>query len=135
MLDRHFFHYEDLEEWRDGMWKIVRGKKRADYINASADLMRCPDEFKTAMMSALEEWPNSSRHNLSAESINRIAWLGHAGCCVCCGSPEDCTRAGWHMLTKDEQDAANRVAEEVLNVWVSRNQWRGTLFGWSMGLC
>lgn len=135
MLDRQFFHYKDLEEWKAGMWRIVRGTKRKDFANAAADLMRCPDEFKDAMISAISEWPKSCLHNLSAESINRIAWLGHAGCLLATGSPEECTRNGWHMLSKDEQDEANRVALEVLTLWIDRNQWRGTLFGWSEGLC
>lgn len=135
MLDRQYFHYEDLEEWRAGMWRIVRGTKRHDLSVAAADLMRCPDEFKAAMQSATREWPKSCLHNLSAESMNRLAWLGHAGCLIATGSPEECTRNGWHMLNKDEQDEANRVAQEVLDEWLSHYQWRGTLFGWSMGIC
>lgn len=135
MLDRHYFHYEDLEEWQAGMWRIVRGQKRHDFSNAAADLMRCSDEFQAAMLSATAEWPKSCLHNLSAESINRLAWLGHAGCLIATGSPEECTRNGWHMLTPSEQDEANRVAQVVLDDWVAKHQWRGTLFGWSMGLC
>ena len=84
---------------------------------AAASLMRDPSAFKSAMMRALELWPNSCLHNLSADSVNKIAWLGHAGCCLGAGSPEENTRIGWHMLTQHEQDEANRVAAEVLTAW------------------
>ena len=119
MVERVFHHYEDLEEFHAGMWRIVRGKERQNNIEAAADLMRCPEEFKEAMMQALTLWPKSCEANLTADSVNRIAWLGHAGCCIAAGSPEENTRAGWHELTKSEQDEANHVADEVLKAWVS----------------
>jgi hypothetical protein len=75
------------------------------------------EAFQEAMARALIEWPRSCEHNLSAENINRIAWLGHAGCCVARGCPEEATRAAWHTLTVDQQNEANRVAGIVLAKW------------------
>jgi hypothetical protein len=116
---RQYFHYEDLEEFTAGMWRIVRGSMRIRNAAASADLMRHPENFKVAMYRAVKEWPKSCLHNLTAEAVNRIAWLGHAGCCLGVGSPEENTRIGWHMLTAAEQMAANAAAMEVLNYWES----------------
>lgn len=112
-----FFHYEELEEYAAGMWKRPTGAVRKTYVEEAADLMRCPDEFKEAMAQALEIWPKSCAHNLTSLDSNRIAWLGHAGCCIATGSPEECTRVGWHTLDSAEQDEANRVAAEVLAHW------------------
>lgn len=117
MNERIYHHFGDLEEYHSGMWRIIRGEERKKHILAAASLMVDPDLFKIHMSSALEQWPNSCEHNLTAENVNRIAWLGHAGCCIGVGSPEDCTRAGWHTLDKLQQDEANRVAAEVLTVW------------------
>lgn len=117
---RVYFHYEELEEYKQGMWKIIRGAKRKEYIGKASDLMRRPAEFKTAMQSALKSWTNSMLFNLTAIGVNKIAFLGHAGCCVSTGSPEECTRVAWHTLTKSEQDEANRVAGEVLEEWIAR---------------
>lgn len=121
MIDRVYFHYQDLEEWRDGMWRIVGGKKRQSNGEAAAKLMQDSPAFEAAMMRALEEWPNSCRHNLSAEDTNRLAWLGHAGCLLAAGSPEENTRYGWHMLTTKEQDEANATAQKVLDAWIEAN--------------
>lgn len=115
--ERVYFHYQDLEEYKQGMWKIVRGDRRKSYIEAAADLMKTPDEFKAAMVSAIEQWPKSCAHNFTAEGVNKIAWLGHAGCCISVSSPEDCTRTAWHTLSRQEQDEANRVAAEALEAW------------------
>lgn len=113
-MTRIYHHYERLEEFHAGMWKRLTGDDRKRFVLSAADLMRCPDEFKAAMASALTEWPNSCEHNLTSLDSNRIAWLGHAGCCIATGSPEECTRVGWHTLNKQEQDAANEAAAEVL---------------------
>lgn len=115
---RVYFHYEDLEEFQCGMWRIVRGEKRLANARRAAALMRISTDFETAMRRALKEWPNSCAHNLTADGVNKLAWLGHAGCLLGAGSPEENTRIGWHMLNPAEQDEANRVAQLVLDTWV-----------------
>lgn len=122
MSDRIYHHYNDLEEYHCGMWKIVRGKERKEHVANAADLMKSPTDFKDAMMEVLEAWPKSCDANLTAESVNRIAWLGHAGCCIVAKSPEEATRVAWHTLDQAEQDEANRVAEEVLNIYLARRR-------------
>jgi hypothetical protein len=120
-MRRVYFPHTELEECRDGMWKIVTGKAKVAFANAAADLMRDSQAFESAMMRALEVWPNSCLHNLTAEDTNRLAWLGHAGCFLQTGSPEENTRCGWHMLTTAEQAEANATAQRVLDAWVEAN--------------
>ena len=117
-MDRVYYDFRELEEYRDGMWRIVRGDERKILVKKSADLMMDPELFKTAMLRALDEWPNSCQHNLTCEGMNRIAWLGHAGCCLNHSAPEDCTRAGWYKLDDDQMAEANKAAAEVLESWL-----------------
>lgn len=121
-LKRVYRHYEELEEFHAGMWRITHGDVRKGHVKAAADLMRDPDAFKAAMKRATALWPKSTEVAMTAEDTNRIAWLGHAGCCVGVGSPEEATRAGWHTLNASEQDEANRVADEVLQEWLEGYQ-------------
>ena len=126
---RKYHHYSRLEEWRDGMWRIERGDQRRANAERAADLMRRPRDFEAAMRRAFVEWPTSCEHNLTAENANRIAWLGHAGCCLGVGSPEENTRIGWHMLNRSEQDEANAAAARVLSDWQRQNVTQMQLFG------
>jgi hypothetical protein len=119
MIDRVYHHYERLEEFQCGMWRIVRGEQRMANAKSAAGLMRDSVRFASAMRRALAEWPVSCEHNLTAEDTNRLAWLGHAGNLLGVGSPEENTRIGWHMLTQDEQDEANRTAQVVLDEWLA----------------
>ena len=114
---RVFHHYEDLEEYKDGMWRNVKGAERKKYIKASERLMKNIPKFKGNMSKAIKRWRKSCEHNLTVIAANRIAWLGHAGCCIGVGSPEECTRAAWYLLNDEERNNANRAALEVLMKW------------------
>ena len=122
MLTRVYYRYDELEEFKCGMWRIVRGEDRKQFSMAAARLMIDAQKFKSFMLRALNEWPKSCAHNLTCEGMNRIAWLGHAGCCLGTGSPEEATRAGWYRLNQAQMDEANRVADEVLQYWHSDPQ-------------
>lgn len=122
MSERIFHHYEKLEEYHAGMWKIVTGKQRKEHVANAADLMRDPDAFRAAMERALVDWSTSCEANLTAESVNRIAWLGHAGCCIATGSPEEATRCAWHTLDRNEQDLANEAAAQVLELYLRQRR-------------
>ncbi len=123
-LERQYFHYEELEEYQCGMWRVCRGDERKTHIKAAADLMRDCDGFKKWMREAIEQWPNSCAHNLTVVAANRLAWLGHAGCLLGTGSPEECTRAGWYELTDAERDAANVAAAVVVAEWEAAHEGR-----------
>lgn len=116
-MKRVFHSHDKWEEFSAGMWRVVHGPKTQDFIDAAADLMRSPEEFKLAMLRAVSDWPISCKVNLTAKGMNRQAWLGHAGCCIAVNSPENCTRLGWHTLSQREQDEANRVADEAIQIW------------------
>lgn len=121
-MNREFYAYHELEEYQCGMWRIVRGEERKRFIMASADLMRDVSAFYEAMCTAVRVWPKSCAQNLTVEAMNRIAWLGHAGCCIAVRSPEDCTRAGWYYLDDKQMEEANAAAARALAQWVPNGQ-------------
>lgn len=118
-MKRVFYHHEQREDLaQNGMWRIVSGtKEREDFIRRSAELMANPELFKRAMMKAIDLWPKSCEVNMTSSSTNQRAWFGHAGCFLSTGSPEDCTRLGWHTLTEDQQRVANAAADEAIEAW------------------
>jgi len=114
---RIFHHYQDLEEYRNGMWRKAKGDAKNQYIKKSFELMKNIYLFKDSMRQAIIKWVRSCEHNLTIIPSNRLAWLGHAGCCIYAGSPEECTRKAWHLLTDEERNNANRAALDVLAEW------------------
>lgn len=130
-MKRVFFHFKECEEFSAGMWRMVTGADREPYILATARLMGNPQEFADAMRKAVAQWPTSCEYNLTCASNNHRAWMGHAGCCIATGSPEELTRLGWHRLSGDQQDAANAAADMVIAEWLAVYvAARQPLFAW-----
>lgn len=124
-FDRVYYHYSELEDFHAGMWRATTGAGRKAHIEAAAALMRDSDAFLEAMKRAVDEWPKACEAAFTADAINHLAYLGHCGCCIAVGSPEEATRAGWHTLDTAEQDEANRVAQVALNYWEAKYSARG----------
>lgn len=119
-MNRIYHPHTKLEEVSSGMWRIVSSQERNEYAIKACLLMKDTNAFEAAMRRASFDWVKSCEHNLTETSMNRIAWLGHAGCCIALGSPEDATRQGWWMLNQAEQDLANAAAAKVLKEWEGR---------------
>lgn len=106
----------DLEENHPhgGMWQMPTAGSRDGFITASAGLMAEPARFADSMRDALSRWPRSVVNALSTPGLNLRAWLGHAGCFLATGSPEETTRLGWHTLNEFQQRDANAAADTVI---------------------
>ena len=120
-MKRIFHRYEKCEEYSAGMWRKVPPQDRQQYVKASAELMLNPQMFRAAMIKAANEWKHSCETNLTAPTVNKRAWLGHAGCCIQAGSPEDLTREAWGALDQEAQDLANQMADEAIAYWMERH--------------
>lgn len=120
-LRRVYHHYTLWEDAAHGMWRRnTSGEERADYRRKAASLMTNAEAFYEAMAQVTREWKYACEANFTAWSVNRQAWIGHAGCCLATGSPEDVTREAWHLLSKEQQDAANRAADRAIAEWETR---------------
>ena len=93
---------------------------RDDYVRKAKTLMVDTNKFERAMVRAIDEWPRSSEHNLSASTVNRLAWIGHAASYLATGSPEELTRIAWHLLSEPKQAAANEAASRTVLKWEAR---------------
>lgn len=128
---RKYFSYLDLEEYEGGvgMWRVVAGvSTRATHVDAASALMANPGKFADAMRIALRKWPNSCINAFTTEGNNQRAWLGHAGCYLATGSPEETTRLAWHTLDPAEQFAANDAADRVIAEWRAAQDVASTQF-------
>lgn len=88
----------------------------AHYREFLADLGR----FGAALEVVTTQWPNSCQHYLTNDRMNRIAWLGQAAVAQALGIPSGC-RGGYNRLTTEQKEAADNLALEYLNRWLSAN--------------
>lgn len=116
MIERIYHNHERLEEHSFGMWKNIYGDQRERLIAEAIKFTGNADLYGIFMMRVVKEWRYSCEHNLTKD-INRQAWIGHAATCLAIGCPEDITRIAWHQLSKDQQDRANKKADEAIKYW------------------
>jgi hypothetical protein len=72
--------------------------------------------FKQGLQGVLDNWINSCEHYLTNKAMNRIAWLGQAAMCYSTGVPSKFC-AGFNLLTNEQQERANEIALQYLNIW------------------
>lgn len=120
-LMRIYHHHSKLEEYPHGMWKSVFGEERERLIKEAVKFTGNAELYGVFMMRVANEWKYSCEHNLTAE-INRQAWIGHAACCLAIACPEDITRIAWHQLTQEQQNKANKKADEAIEYWEKKCQ-------------
>lgn len=99
------------ENGKDGLDDEVCKKSYADFLSDD-------DRFRAALERVLAEWGKSCEHYLTNEGMNRIAWLGQASACLALGLPSK-YRSGYFLLSDDQQKAADLIALEYLNRWLT----------------
>jgi hypothetical protein len=96
---------------------VLFGEPTDAGIQNAVAVLSDADRFAAACVAVFHRWPVSTAVSLSDTGRNRRAWLGRAAACIDGGSAELATRAAWWMLTVEQQDRANEVADEEIAKW------------------
>lgn len=119
--NRIFHTYDKWECYKAGFYKnTFDGKTKQECEEAYRDFLSDIPRFKRALERVITEWKNSCEHYLSNSAMNRIAWLGQASMCIETGIPA-AFRAGFGLLTPEQQNEANEAALVYLNKWLEAN--------------
>lgn len=116
-IKRVFHRWEKCEEYKTDMWRTVPIEKRDDLQVQSRQLMIEHDSFEYVCKMVVDSWPFSCEAALTASTMNHQAWIGHAACAFNHNAPEDITRLAWRTLTKEQQDLANKAADNAIAYW------------------
>jgi hypothetical protein len=110
-------------KWEDYCHNFYGGfnttKTKRETIEDYANLLRDIPRFEAALKVIIKEWPYACEHNLTNEALNRIAYLGQAACALEYHVPHYVSCSGYNLLTPEEQQAADKKAEEYLNIWLA----------------
>lgn len=118
-MSNGWHHWETWECIPVGMYETrpPNGFDEESALRAYEEFLRDLPRFESALCRVLDEWPISCEQFLSNSSINRIAWLGQSSMSISTGIPA-CFRAGFKLLSDDEQAAANAMADKYFRVWL-----------------
>ncbi len=118
-MERIYHRWEKWEDYPAGFFENhpPKGLTPDQCQQMYAEFLRDLKRFKKAAYRVIDEWPNACEHNLTNPNMNRIAWMGQAAMCIETGVPAQ-YRGGYHLLTLEEQKAADLTALDVINYWM-----------------
>ena len=118
-MNRVYHRYEHWECYPAGFFNehppkgMTSGQCQQKYAEFLAD----KKTFELACYEVVDKWINSCEHNLTNETMNRIAWMGQAAMCIHTGISSK-FRGGYHLLTEQQQKEADLIALKVINYWM-----------------
>ena len=125
-MNQIFHHYTLWEDANNGMWKSVSGKEREVMLEDAVRFTGDHILYGSWMMKVIKAWPVACEQNLTNQSINHQAWIGHAAVCLALGIPEDITRDAWWKLTDRQRNDANKQADAAIAAWTSDHKQKTT---------
>jgi hypothetical protein len=118
---RIYHPYWKWEDYQNGLYANVEDaftEEDTEFLsNLAKELLTDPEAFFFVASKVISEWRFASEENLTNDSRNKQAWIGQASCCYVLGVPEFITKYGWRLMTPEQQDEANRVADTVIRIW------------------
>lgn len=108
----HYEKWEDFHNWLYKFWECTEEIKEKCY-----DLFVNLEELEMYMKRVVDEWKYSAEQQMSNPSRNKQAWLWQAACCMKCWANEDNVKEVWRMLSEEEMQKANWVADKIISYY------------------
>tara|TARA_R110002153_G_scaffold57939_2_gene159157 strand:- start:708 stop:1079 length:372 start_codon:yes stop_codon:yes gene_type:complete len=116
-LERVYHSWEKWEDHKNGFYNNIGGKNKKILETKVFELFGNENICRENMYKVVKEWRYSCEHNLSNNSINKIAYIGQASCCIYGGVPSTITMDCWSKINKEHRNRADLIAKEVLLFW------------------
>lgn len=110
---RVFVPHNKWECYLNGMYE--RDCPKMEGVNRCYGLLTAPPIFKETLEKMKIECPITMQVHLTNPTINQRAFLGRAACNFKFGYSDDYVRLTWNLLTLDEQNRANDVAQKFID--------------------
>lgn len=109
--------YWEWEDFQNGMYKKTMGGD----INKAIEMFTSEKLCYETMLNVVQSWPIASKVNLTNKHSNRKAWLGWSASCMYSNLTQEETCQVWNMLTDDQREKANQIANKVIKQWEDNN--------------
>lgn len=113
-MKRVYHRYENWECYKSGFFSNISGPEKTQLELKVIEMFSSSDTTEKYMREVVEKWVNSCEHNLSNISLNRVAWLGQAACCLYAKIPYKITMNHWRFLDKERQKISCDIAEKII---------------------
>lgn len=120
-IGRIYHPYYLWEDFKHGFYDNSSGEVKQKHIDKVLEMFNDKHLTITYMNKVIDTWVYSCEHNLTNNSMNRIAYIGQAACCLYSQIPSTITMEAWSLLDDNIKEQANKIANEVLSKWEKKN--------------
>lgn len=121
-MERIYHSYDKWEDFKNGFYDNISGKNKDELIKKVIELFSSYSLTKKYMTKVIEDWIYSCEHNLTNNSLNKIAYIGQAACCLYAGCPNTITMEAWSLVDEKKRNQADSIAKEVIKKWESNQK-------------
>lgn len=114
-MERIYHRYELWEDYRYGLYDNCNEKELLK--EKVVELFSRPKLTQKYMLLAIKKWRFSCEHNLSNQSLNRVAYLGQAACCLYGGVPAKITMEAWWLVPEKYRNIADQTAKNIIEAY------------------
>jgi hypothetical protein len=117
-MTRIFHPWDKWEDYKNNFYGGVCEYDHDKSLSIYAALLKDIPRFEEALKIIISTWKYSCEHNLTNEAMNRIAYMGQAANALVNRAPSSVSMGGYNLLSKEEQIAADALAQKYINLWI-----------------
>lgn len=121
-MKRIYHPYWLWEDYKAGFYDNVSGEQKKEMIKNVLTMFNSKSLTRKFMMKVVKEWKYSCEHNLTNESLNKIAYIGQSACCLYARIPNTITMEAWSLLTDEVKKRSDKIALEIISYWEEQNK-------------
>jgi hypothetical protein len=119
---RIYHPYWLWEDYKLGFYDNISGEQKKQMISKVLEMFNSKSKTKEMMFYVVDNWKYSCEHNLTNESLNKIAYIGQAACCVYSNIPNSVTMEAWSLLSDEVKSRSNKIALSAIKRWNENNK-------------
>ena len=116
-MKRIYHRYEKWEDHKAGLYDNCKKENKTKTKKLVIEMFEDYGLTMCFMNNAINEWVYSCEHNLTNDSLNRIAYIGQAACCLYAKSPNLLTMNVWYSLSQSVRDRSDFLARRSIKKW------------------
>jgi len=117
-----FHHYEMWEDWKHGFYDNCSGEEANKKAQLVKEMFNSEALTRQYMTKVINEWIYSCEHNFTNNSMNKIAYLGQAACCLYGGVPNLITMNTWKYLDQEVRLRSDDIASQIILKWIQKKK-------------
>ena len=126
--NKQIFHPWHLwEDHKHGFYSVNKQSDKAVLSEKIIELFESRGLTEKYMRLVCDKWVKSCEHNLTNQSMNKIAWLGQAASCLYCGASCFLTMNNWNKLSFSDRVESDRIAIRIIKEWEQKKKLESML--------